>query len=105
VIAYSVGRRTHEIGIRMALGATGGEVVRLILAEAVWLVLAGLAVGMAAALALSQSLSSLLYGVGAADPLTFLLIPAALAAVGLLASYLPARRASGVDPSSGLRCG
>jgi predicted permease len=105
VIAYSVGRRTHEIGIRMALGATGGEVVRLILSEAVWLVLAGLAVGMAAALTLSRSLSSLLYGVGATDPLTFLLIPAALAAVGLLASYLPARRASGVDPASGLRCG
>ena len=60
---------------------------------------------MAAALALSRSLSSFLYGVGATDPLTFLLIPTALAAVGLLASYLPARRASGVDPALGLRCG
>ena len=105
VIAYSVGRRTQEIGIRMALGATGGEVVRLILAEAVWLILSGVVVGMAAALALSRSLSSMLYGVGTKDPLTFAIIPAALAVVGLLAAYLPARRASGVDPASGLRCG
>ncbi len=105
VISYSVGRRTQEIGIRMALGATAGGVVRLILSEAVWLILIGVGVGMAAALALSRSLGSLLYGVQTTDPLTFAVIPVALIVVALLASYLPARRASGVDPASGLRCG
>ena len=68
VIAYSVGRRTQEIGIRMALGATAGGVVRLVLAEAVWLILIGVVVGMAAALALARSLGSLLYGVTTTDP-------------------------------------
>jgi predicted permease len=105
VIAYSVGRRTQEIGIRMALGATRGTVLRLILGEALWMIGAGMAAGLALALALSRWLSNLLYGVTATDPATFLLIPFVLVAVAFFASYLPARRASAIDPASGLRCG
>ena len=105
VIAYSVGRRTQEIGIRMALGSTAGRVVRLVLAEAVWLILIGVVVGMTAALALARSLGSLLYGVTTTDPATFAILPVALIFVAILAAYIPARRASTVDPASGLRCG
>jgi putative ABC transport system permease protein len=104
VVAYSAGRRTHEIGIRMALGARRGEVIWMVLRQGLSLVGAGIGIGLGAALVVTRSMKSLLYGVTASDPLTFALIPAVLAAVAAAASYLPARRASGIDPVSALRC-
>jgi putative ABC transport system permease protein len=103
VISYSVSRRTHEIGIRMALGATPASVLRLILAESGRLVLLGLAVGIPAALVLTRFLSSFLFAVHPADPLTFTGVAILLAAVALAASYFPARRALRVDPTIALR--
>jgi predicted permease len=103
VISYSVSRRTHEIGIRMALGATPASVLRLILAESGKLVLLGLAVGVPAALGLTRFLSTLLFAVRPADPLTFAGVAFLLAIVGLAASYFPARRAMRVDPMEALR--
>jgi putative ABC transport system permease protein len=103
VTSYSVSRRTHEIGIRMALGATPANVLRLVLAEWAILVLAGLAAGVPSALALTRFLSGFLYGVKPADPLTFITVPLILAAVALLACCVPARRATQVDPMIALR--
>ena len=103
VTAYSVAQRTHEIGIRVALGARRAEVLRLVLGQGAKLAMLGLAIGTAAALALSQFLSSLLYGVTARDPLTFAGVAALLAGVALAASYIPARRAMRVDPMIALR--
>jgi putative ABC transport system permease protein len=104
VISYSVARRTHELGIRMVLGAGTQDVVRLVLRQAMIVVGIGLAIGVAGALAVSRLLSSWLYGVSARDPLTFIAIPLALAVVALVASYIPARRATRVDPVVALRC-
>ena len=98
VLAYSVTRRTREIGIRVALGARPRDVLKLVVAQGMLLTVAGLFVGLAGALALTRFLSGLLYGVGAADPLTFSGVSALLLGVTLLASYLPARRAAKVDP-------
>jgi putative ABC transport system permease protein len=103
VLAYSVSERTREIGVRLAVGADSGSIVTMVLAEGARFVLAGLAVGMAGALALSQLLSSLLFGTGARDPVAFTAAPAILLAVALLAGFIPARWASRLDPVIALR--
>jgi predicted permease len=103
VISYVVGQRTHEIGIRMALGAERGSVLRMILQQAGKMVLLGVVVGLAAALALTRLMASMLFEVSAHDPLTFLGVAVLLGAVALTACYLPARRATRVDPIIALR--
>ncbi|MGH9415292.1 MAG: ABC transporter permease [Terriglobales bacterium] len=103
VLGYTVAQRTHELGVRMALGASGGRVLALVLGEGLRLALIGAAVGIAAALALGQALASALYGVSSRDPLTLVAAPVVLLAVAALACYLPARRATRVDPVVALR--
>ncbi|MCW5556734.1 MAG: ABC transporter permease [Verrucomicrobiae bacterium] len=103
VLAYSVSRRGREIGIRMALGAQRGDVSRLILREGLRLAAIGIAAGLLAALASVRVMRSLLYEIGLADPVTFAAIPLLLAAIALLACWLPARRAARVDPMVALR--
>jgi ABC-type lipoprotein release transport system permease subunit len=103
VMAYNVARRTREIGVRMALGAFGGDVVWLVLREALLLLAVGLIVGLPAALALGRYAQSQLFGVHFADPLTLLLAVSGLAVSATLAGVIPARRASRVDPIRALR--
>ena len=103
VISYSVSQRGHEIGIRMALGAQPREAVWLVLRQAAVPILAGIAGGLSASWTAARALSTLLYGVSASDPLIFTGLPLFLAAVALAASYVPARRATRVDPMSALR--
>ncbi len=103
VMSYSVARRTNEIGIRMALGARSGDVLRLVMREAVGVVAIGGGIGLAVAWLLTRLMGGLLYGVGAADPATFTGVAALLGAVALVATYVPARRAVRVDPLSALR--
>jgi putative ABC transport system permease protein len=103
VTSYAIGQRTHEIGIRMALGAGRYDVFSLVVGYGLKLAILGVAVGAAAAAALARFLSSLLYGVKSTDPMTYLVVSLILAAVGLAASYLPARRATQVDPMVALR--
>ena len=103
VIAYSVRRRRQEIGVRMALGAGRGAVVRLILRQGAALTAAGAALGLLGALGLGRVLRAVLFGVGSFDPLTFLGAPLILALVALLATYLPARQAARVDAVEALR--
>jgi ABC-type antimicrobial peptide transport system permease subunit len=101
--AYSIAQRTREIGIRMALGARSSQVLRLTLRQGMRLVAAGGAVGVAAALALTRLMRSLLYEVSAVDPLTFIAVTVLLALAALLACYVPARRAARIDPMVALR--
>ncbi len=103
VIAYSVSQRTREIGVRMALGAQRKDVLSLVLGEGMWVILVGLAIGLAASLGLTRFLSSLLVGVTATDPLTFAGVAILLAVSALAACYMPARRAMLVDPMLALR--
>jgi ABC-type antimicrobial peptide transport system permease subunit len=103
VMAYSVSQRTHEIGIRMALGAEKAHVLRLVVGQGLVLTLIGIAAGSVAALALGRLLASSLYGTTTTDPTTFIAVSALLAAVALLASSIPARRAAKVDPIVALR--
>jgi putative ABC transport system permease protein len=103
VLSYLVARRSKEFGLRMALGAPRPHVLGLVLKQGAALALAGVAIGLLTALAFTRVMSSLLYGVKTIDPLTFIVMPLALAAVAMLASYVPARRATKVDPMVALR--
>lgn len=103
LISYSVSQRTREIGIRVALGAQQRDVMRLVLGQGAKLTAIGVVIGVAAALGLAQLMGSILYGVKATDPLTFVGVAIALAIVALAACYIPARRATRVDPMVALR--
>jgi putative ABC transport system permease protein len=103
VISYAVLQRTSEIGIRMALGADGSQLLRQVLAEGLRLAFVGMAAGGAAALMLVRLVESLLFGVAPTDPLSFALTAILLLSVAVVASYLPARRAAAVDPLVALR--
>jgi len=103
VIAYLVTQRYKEIGIRMALGATRGKILQLILARTLKLTAAGILAGLIAAFFLSKFLSTILFGIAVHDSVTFIAVPCCLIAIALLAGYLPARRATRVDPVTSLR--
>jgi putative ABC transport system permease protein len=104
VMSYAVSRRTREIGIRLSMGAGQGDVLRLMLKQGLLLTCLGLALGLLAAVLLTRLIQTLLYGVGATDPLTFVAVALLLAGVALLACWIPARRATKVDPMIALRC-
>lgn len=104
VISYSVIQRTPEIGVRMALGAQRAQIFVMILRQASRLAVAGIAIGLIAALATTRLMARFLYGVQPADPVTFAVVSLLLASVTFLACYIPARRATSVDPMIALRC-
>ncbi len=103
VLSYSVRQRTREMGIRLALGASQGEVLRMVLREAMGMAGAGVAAGLLAALLLSRYVESLLFGVNSLDPMTYAVVAATVPCAALVAAYLPARRATRVDPAASLR--
>ena len=104
LMSYAVAQRTQEIGIRLALGAERGKVRNMVIAQGMSLALAGVAIGMLSALALSKLLETLLYGVTPRDPLVFVVVPAVLIIVALMAVLLPALRATRIDPIDALHC-
>jgi predicted permease len=104
VVSYVVNERTQEIGIRMALGASRGNVLRLILGQGARMAIFGVAAGLAVSLALARLLAGLLYGIKPTDPVTFVVVAVLLCSIALLACYLPARRATRVDPTVALKC-
>jgi ABC-type antimicrobial peptide transport system permease subunit len=103
VMSYAVARRTQEMGVRMALGARSAQVVRLVLGQGMRTIATGLAIGVVGSFGATRVMRTQLFGVGPNDPVTFVLVPIALAAVAIVACYLPARRASRVDPVVALR--
>ena len=103
VMAYAVTERTHELGVRIALGADRGDVLRIVLGEAAWLAACGVGLGVAGALGATRLIQTLLFGVTPTDALTFAAIAMLLTATALVASYIPARRATRVDPMVALR--
>jgi ABC-type antimicrobial peptide transport system permease subunit len=103
LMAYSVEQRTQEIGIRLALGAQGGQVMRMVVGQGMLLGLIGIGIGLAAAFGLARLITTFLFGVTARDPLVFAGVPVLLGLVALFAVWLPARRASRVDPLIALR--
>ena len=102
-MAYSTAQRTQEIGVRMALGASRGIVLRMVLVEGLVIAGLGLAIGLTAALILSRYMSSLLFGIGTRDPITFMVLPLALLAIAVIATLIPAARAARVNPIVALR--
>jgi predicted permease len=104
VIAFLVAQRTQEIGVRMALGAGRGDILRLVMGKSLRLIVCGVVVGLVAALGVSRVLASLLFGVGSRDPVTYVLVVLLLIVVALLATLIPARSASRVEPMVALRC-
>ena len=104
LLAYEVTRRTREIGIRSALGAQRGDVLRLVVKQGLWLALAGAAAGIGVALGVTRYLKAMLYDVSAYDPFTIVVVSALLVLVALVACLIPARRATRIEPLVALRC-
>jgi ABC-type antimicrobial peptide transport system permease subunit len=103
IVSYAVAQRSHEVGIRMALGASRAQVLHGVLGQSLWMIMLGIAAGLAGAFALTRLLSSLLFGVTATDPVAFLAAAGAMLTAGIAASLIPAHRATNVDPASALR--